>query len=280
MTAELPFISTSVQPAYQHGQCTVAWHRAAQYQQHGVLVYRSLNGVDDWQLLNTDEEPITVGEQFLDTTLPLDTKLDRVHYRLVLEDLATGDILTDKAETLAFFEHLNRADYKAGRRMMMGEVQRLRTGAAVPAFLVMPRRAGVPPGLDPKTLLVTDNCAFEAGGGNGFGFGSAVQTWVQLLALSFVQQDAKDGTATVEVVETPARLPGFPQPVRGMLVVLPLTDDRFVVGEAITPFAYRGVVPVAYQVMLSRLGRQDPRYRVPIPRLDRQLALPAFTRAP
>lgn len=280
MSNALPFISTSVQPAYQHGQCTVAWRRTVQYQDHGVLVYRSLNGIDDWQLLNLDEEPITVGEQFLDTTLPLDTKLDRVHYRLVLEDPKTGDLLVDQAETLAFFEHLSRADYKASRRMMVAEVQRLRTGAAVPAFLVMPRRAGVPPGIDPKTLLVADNCTFEASGGSGFGFGVAAQTWVQMMALSFVQQDAKDGTTTVEVVETPARLPGFPQPVRGMLVVLPLTDDRFVVGESITPFAYRGVVPIAYQVMLSRLGRQDPRYRVPIPRLDRQLALPSFTRTP
>ncbi len=277
MNNALPFVSVSVQPSYQHGSCVVAWKRSLEFEQHGVLVYRSLDGISNWQLLNQHDEPLVLQEQFLDETLPVNTKLDRVHYRLVLEDMTTGALTT--GETLAFFERMSLQDYRTARRFMVAELQRLRTGAGVPAFLVMPRRQGVGAGVDAVTSQVIDSCTYNASGGDAAGFGTPLQTWVQLLGSTQVQQSAQDGTGTIELVETPARLPGFPQPIRGTLVVLPLTDDRYVVGDTVTPYAFRGLVPIAYQVTLARLGRQDPRYRVRIPRLDARLAQPAYTRS-
>lgn len=276
MSNVLPFVSVAVQPSYQHGSCVVSWKRAADFKAHGVLVYRSLDGISDWQLLNQDDEPLVIQEQILDETLPTDTKLDRVHYRLVLEDMVSGDLTV--GDTLAFFENMNQQDYRAARRFMVAEMQRLRTGAGVPAFLVMPRRQGAIAGADALTSLVLDSCAYNAAGGNAAGFGTPLQTWVQLMGATQIQQSAQDGTGTIELVETGARLPGFPQPIRGTLVVLPLTDDRYVVGETVTPYAYRGLVPIAYQVTLARLTRQDPRYRVRIPKLDLRLTQPAYTR--
>ena len=277
MNHVLPFVSVSVQPAYRTGQCVVTWKKSVPFQSHGVLVYRSLDGVSDWTLLNIDDEPVVLQEQLLDTDLPRDTQLDRVHYRLVLENMQTGEMTV--GDTLAFFEGMNRRDYQAARRFLVAELQRLRTGAGIPIFLVMPARRPTTPGVDPVTVQVIDNCAYDAAGGYLSGFGQPMQTWVQLLGMTHTQQSEQTGTGISEKAETTARLPGFPQPVLGTLVVLPTSDDRYTVGETITPFAFRGLVPVAYQVTLTRLTRDDPRYRIPIPKLDARLALPSYTRS-
>lgn len=274
VSAELPFVSLTIQPAYRSGSCVITWRRSAAYKQHGVLIYRSLDGVGDWELVNPDDEPIVAIEQFIDQDLPTDSRLDQVYYKFALEDQDDDNAPIVMADTIGLREFTTQKDYTTARRFMVAELERLRQ-AGTPAFMFLPRRRGVATGVDARTMKVADYCDYKKAGSTGRGFGEPIQTWVQLLGATHSRKVPTDGTAADETVETGARIPGFPEPVPGTLIVLPGTDDRYVVGPQLTPLSFRGLIPIGHTVTLARLSRQDPRYNVPVPRLDPNLLFPS-----
>ena len=86
-----------------------------------------------------------------------------------------------------------------------------------------------------------------------------------------------DATGTKDATTARARLLSFPQPALGHMFVHPATDQRYVVAEGeVTPFLYRGLIPVGFSTTLILLRRTDSRYQVPVPPLDKTLTLPDF----
>lgn len=266
-----PFVSISVHPCYGCGEAVISWQLMPGHEKTGVLVYRSLDGQDPWLLLNPDDEPVVSGS-FVDVTIPRDTQFDQVMYRVALDDDSPP------GWDVGFFETLSEADQRTSRSMMVAELQRLRRGAALPAFLFNERREGVQTGgYDPVTRTMSDLRKADAGGGVIYRYGLPTQTWVQLLQVSMSRTQQNDGTTDKETTIIPARLPGFPLPVCGSLIVLPGSDERFVVGSNVEAYRYRGIVAVAYQVQLEKLAKHDVRYQIPVPRLDRRLTQPSYT---
>jgi hypothetical protein len=66
------------------------------------------------------------------------------------------------------------------------------------------------------------------------------------------------------------RIPPFPKPEADMLIILPHSDDRYIISEQATPFEFKGVYPVAYEVQAQLLSRSDPRYKLPIPSASKE----------
>lgn len=277
MSEVRPFVSVAVQPSYGSAQAAVRWTLSVQYQTGGVLVYRSLDGLEPFILLNPGDEPIRDTSVFLDH-IPVDTLLNKILYRLDVE-MPDGTIID--GETVGFFEAISERDHRTARAQLCAELKRLRERrAGVPAFTFNPRRDGViNQGYDTVTGVVADLCQFDKQGGAPHNYTTPFQTWVQLLAPTQTRKDQADQAGSIEVITTPARLPGFPQPQPGALVVLPYTDDRYVVGETVTPFLFRGLVPIGYQVQLTMIPRTDARYRVPVPNLDPRIALPGYIKS-
>lgn len=272
VSAKQPFVSISVYPYYSQGTAVVTWQLLPEFAKKGVLVYRSVDGQDPWLLLNPHDEPVFSGS-FVDTTLPHDTLFNQVMYRVVLDD---EDLLP--GWDVGFFETMSEADQRTARSMLAAELQRLRKGAATPAFLLSERREGIMTGgYDPVTHTMMDLQKADEGGGVVFRYGMATQTWVQILQTNTSRTEQGDNTNDRESVVSTARMPGYPMPVCGSLVILPASDERYVVGSEITPFRYRGLVSIAYQVQLQKLAPHDVRYNLPVPRLDRRLTQPAYT---
>lgn len=278
-SAENPFTNVRLQPLYGPRTCAVTWALKPAYQDWGVLVYRSPNGLNEWSLLNLDAEPVYGCNQLVDVTWPDSSKLDAVHYRLVAEEKSTGRSL--ESNVINAHEQMSLADYLAARKHMMAEVLRLRRGPGRPAFLVLPGVEGaVNPGMNGSTWQLSSLRTFEQAGGMALLPDTALvafQTWVQLLQTKRARQNRADGTGSDEHVSVPARLPGWPAPVPGSLLVLPDTDDRYVVGPVTQPFSFRSIVQVAWQVELSLLSRSDDRYHWPVPAVDPRLATPVYT---
>lgn len=271
------FQHVTIQPAYGMDQCVVRWTLNADYTGHGVLLYRSLDGLTDWSLVNPQDEPL-FGVEFLDGDIGPFSMLDNLHYRLDAEDPETHEIL--EGPTVAAAPLLFGQDGRTAAQMINQELVRLRKGAGVPAYLIAPLRSGAPAGntsLSGVTTVVPCPAADTAYGSLfAGGFERPYQTWVQLITTQQKQQDRPDGTGTVESVVVQARLPAFPSPRRGYLVVLPSLDQRYVVDGDIQPFLYRSLIPIAYQVTLKRLRPDDARYRLPVPMLDLSLTTPAY----
>lgn len=274
LPAGQPFVSVLVQPSYGAAQAVVSWSLSAAFKDAGVLIYRSLDGLEPYTLLNPDDQPLQGVTTFLDT-IPVDTVMANILYRLDVE-MPDGTILD--GEVVGFFEAISERDHRTARAQMCAELKRLSVRrAGVPAFTFNPRIEGaVNQGYDGVTGTLMDLCAFDAQGGAPLNFSVPFQTWVQILTTSRARTDKADGGGITELVTSPARLPGFPQPVTGALIVLPYTDNRYVVGDTVQAFLFRGLVPIAYQVQLTLLPRTDARYKVPVPKLDPSKALPGY----
>lgn len=226
-------------------------------------------------MINPDDEPVH-GSEFVDLGLTKSDKLDRVWYRLVAEN---PDGQTFDGPEVGFFESLSLPDLKASRRMFTAEVQRLRSGGAVPAWLVPASNNSTRnPGLFDSAAIVSNVCVYESQGGQPVvpRKGGMWQTWVQLLDVQMQRKQETEGLGESQTVSTSARLPGHPMPDRGSLIILPHSDDRYVVGESLKPYLFHGFVPIAWQVELQRLARSDPRYKMAVPTLNKKMATPMF----
>ena len=271
-----PFTSVHVVPAYGPRECDVSWKLKPEYSAWGVLVYRRVSDGADWVLLNTNDDLVFTGS-LTDYELPVGSMLNRVMYRVSAENTVTHDVLD--GPIVGLFETIAQPYHTDARRMASAEVQRLRMGAGLPAWIMPDVRVGtLAPGMSAASGLLKDDCANRQAGGQAVNMTSAGvwQTWVQLLTIQQTKVQRPDGTSTAEAVDIPARLPCYPQPNTGTMIVLPGTDDRYVVGEKVTPLLYRGVVPIAYEVGLKLLARNDARYNLTMPTLDPRLTRPMF----
>ena len=268
------FTSALVTPHYSSGSAVIRWGLAPELNRHGVLVYRSSDGSGKYELITQD--PVR-GVEYLDADLPVDTNQTTTFYKLDVEDLVTGEIQDGPVLTMSM--RLSPADVTTARRMMMAFVKTLRKGPGLPAFLFLPGRPSETPneGFDPNLEMPLSICAFNSTGGVAYQFHRPHQTWVQLGALEVTKKTRTDGTGTDDETVAKSRLPGFPCPVTGSLVVIPGLDDRYVVGDTVHPAKYRALVPILYDVVLSLLPRSDPRYSVAVPELDTSLTQPAYT---
>jgi hypothetical protein len=252
---EQPFRSVRIWPAYGSREAVLVWKLSPAFSGHGVLVYRAEQPDGDYLLLNADAEPL-MGSSFTDTTLPLGSLITRVTYRLDVIN-ADGDI-TEGGE-YGLFEHLTPKDFIIARRMMYAEGRRLMK-CGTDALLLNIWRDGYRREYDPITnVYVGDKSAATPR------FGDPLATKLQLLVRSQVQKTNDDGSGTREEVTIQGRLPGYPHPSYGSMIVLPHSDDRYVIGEEVKPFEWKGIVPVGYEVTLSRISRNDQRYQIQVP---------------
>ena len=101
------------------------------------------------------------------------------------------------------------------------------------------------------------------------GYGPPVRTWLELYQIGPEKySDKTDGKGADTTYDVRARMLAFPKPMTNHLVIHPPTDNRYVVGEIVQPYLFKGLFPVAYDVTLKLLRRNDPRYRVVVPQLE------------
>ena len=76
--------------------------------------------------------------------------------------------------------------------------------------------------------------------------------------------DYKEGTGSVDDRQVKARVLAFPLLKREDLIVHPATDNRYGVND-LEVFYFKGLVPIAINVNMELLSRDDARYRLPVP---------------
>lgn len=244
----------------------------------GVSVYRSPDGLGDWQIASNPEQLVTNG-RFVDMDIGVQDMTQRLSYRLDIELLDGDGSASSVIESVLVHPTPDALrgynEHKAVRRMLLTEVFRLRRGVGLPCFVYAPLIR--PTDLNaPNTVYACPEGDTTYGSFFGHGFSPPYQTWMHLTSQQETRTLEKDGTGMQEQVELTARFPGYPTLRSYYLVVLPGSDRRFVVGERVQAGLYRGVVPITYDVQLHELVRSDPRYRVPVPELQPALASPSF----
>ena len=180
---------------------------------------------------------------------------------------------THESPIASAFDQMTRSEYGAAKQIIHYEYLRMSRGNGVRVLHYLPLVEGeLNPDYDPETgQNVIATCPDDDSYGLKFkgGFGPPLQTWAEFLQINESLSINNEDMGMTDSVIVRARLMAFPKPLRNHLIVHPTTDNRYVVGDEIKGSYFKGFVAVSYDVELTLLTRSDPRYRVPVPQLNK-----------
>lgn len=271
-----PFVNLNAQPSYGSKEVLLSWRVLPGYTDGLFFVYRSMTGTSPWELLNdTTEEGGVVaiyGTYFVDEEFIVENRVVDTHYRLLLR-MPNGEEF--ESPVVSMFGQLTRKEWGGACKMMLEERQRMCTGNGVPVYQYIPLAAGeLNPNFDPDTGQdVTAECPDTNTEDDSYGlkykggYGPAINTWIEFMDVGpIIMQDRDDGQGHQDPITIKARMLAHPKPSRGQLIIHPPSDNRYVVGDTIKGWYFKGIVAIAYDMNLHLLRRSDARYRVPLPK--------------
>lgn len=269
------FRNIRVIPVHGLKQARIGWDVAADKAAGDVYVAFSTTGVSgSWKVRNPDA-PVVAGTGFyVDTQLKEVTAGHVIGYYRLLHSQGGVDTFS---ETIGIFTDLERREYGIMHRIIQNEYISMRAANGFPVFHCLPKDFGTPSNqTDPDTGLeegieCPDTASEEASYGLPYkgGFFPPILTWMRIISIrKDTLQDRPDNLGSTEMDITKARFLAFPKPLRGHMIVEPTTDRRWLVGDQITPYLWRGIYPIAYEVDLVYIDPSDARYRFLMPEVD------------
>lgn len=269
------FTDVRVQPAYGLKIMQVTWS-LPDIVEGQVFVYRSVTGTGGWEILNQASPVPVQNRAYLDTEYRQKTFNDTPHYRLLL---ITPAGVHHSSPPVGILEDLTPIEKSGIARMLLNEYRGMRH-EGVQILFYFPLYTGTPcPSLDPHSgqkrgfdtcpdVTAETDCYGQPFVG---GFQKPIQSRMTFEHLGPVVI-AHDGTRKLSSPSLRSvRLPAFPRPRHDCLIVQPRTDDRYTLGEQVEQIAFKGTYPISYRAQLTLLPRSDPRYRVPVPALNKEL---------
>lgn len=260
----------------QHGarSATITWELTAGTPAGDVYAAFSTTGTrGTWQELNPDT-PVASGlGMYADTTLFMNKGNADGFYRLML--IAAGsDYMSEPFQIMG---DITRREYGAIRAIIHREFTEMRVTNGFPVWHCIPREFGeLAASTDPDTgkqegeegCIVTDPAVRSYGLTFQGGFYRPILTWMRVLAHSEGLKDDPEQFSPEDTLKTSVRLMAFPRPAREHMIVDLATDMRYLLGDEIKPYRFRGVIAIAYEATLEHLGQADERYQFPLPFFD------------
>jgi hypothetical protein len=268
-----PFVSLNVQPAYGRREVLVSWQVLPGYEEGLFFLYRSLTGEAPWKMLNTvNSENVALaisGSSYIDESFVIENRVTDVHYRMLLR-MPNGDEF--ESPVVSMFGKLTRRQWGGVCKMLAREYMRMRVGNGIEVLHYIPLSSGdINPNFDEDTgQHLSPDCIHSPDDSYGMkykgGFAPPTATYIEFKDVGpIVFQDRDDGQGHDDPLIVRARMLAHPRPNRGHLIIHPASDNRYVVGDTIKGYYFRGIVAIGYDVTLHLLRRNDARYRVPIP---------------
>ena len=271
VSATYPFVDMVVQPSYGKRKVILTWKVNPGFERGSFYVYRSIDGAPPWTLLNPDT-PVTDRLYFEDDTFVVENILQLTNYRILLEK--DGQRYNSPIVGL-FNSSLDRTSFGLVHQAMNAEYIRMRAGRGLRVLLYTPLLDGTPaPGFMEdsgqvlNTTIPTDPSQDSYGQRFIGGYNPPTVTWLSFKSsepTSFSQRE--DGMSNDDAQIATARMLVFPLPKAGDLIVHPQTDNRYGIGDKMKVYRFQGIIPLACEVQLQLLSRNDPIYRVPVPTL-------------
>jgi len=261
-----PFIDVTVQPSYGKQTVLVSWVVNRNFIDSKFYVFRSVNnGAGNWKALT---QTAVSGASFLDKEFYVGNRLIQTYYKVV----AVKDGKEYESPIVSAFDRLTKAEYGAAKQIINYEYLRMSRGNGVRVLHYLPLVEGeINPDYDEETgQKLVASCPDDGNYGLKFkgGFGPPLQTWAEFMTVNESLSIATGDQGMNDSVIVTARLMAFPKPLLHHMIVQPSTDNRYLVGNVIKGSYFKGFVAISYDVELTLLIRGDPRYNVPVPKLN------------
>jgi hypothetical protein len=268
------FTNIRIVPTHGFRAATISWELPASEANGQVYVAYSATGASgSWEVRNPDNPVAAATGFYTDQQLVINSGAEVGYYQLLLTRNGTDTF----SEKVGIFHDLDRKEYGVIHRIVQREFLEMRAASGFPVYHCIPRTTGVvSPQVDPDTGVVSgmecptvapDNATFNMPYVGGFY--PPVLTWMRTIS---IQKDTFDenpnNTSSAQIDVTKVKLLPWPKPLRNHMFVDPATDRRWIVRGNVTPFMYRGIYPIGFEVDLYFLPQSDPRYRFEVPPVD------------
>ena len=270
-----PFATFSVTPTYGSFRAVIDY-KLAPGVGGDIYFYRSFTGTNDWSILNPGQPMAAAAGQFADSDLVADFS-PTVYYR-GLVDPGGGEGSWLPGPAVAPFEQLLRRQRLGAAKILKLEYKAMagRKSDGTRVWYYIPITDGeTVTRFDAETgQLLGPDCpgSAEDGFGTPFkgGFLPPLQTWVRILsAAPMGNTTPAEATRTDEKADMIFRLLAHPRPREGHMIVMPLSDQRYVLKDPITPFYFPGTtVPIAWEAPARLLYPTDARQRIVPPPIE------------
>lgn len=253
-----PFIDVRVLPSYGQLTALVTWTVTDAFRDANFVVFRSPDGINDWKEIGS-----VLGKDFFaDSNLITFGKLDQRYYRIILQK--NGKRFD--SPSIGTFGTVSRREFGAARKIMDIEMRELQHATEVLIFKLKYTEKQCPVCTDPDTeqQIGTTLCKTCYGTAVEGGYWPGIKSFSRFLKIGpIVQLDSADGTGTRDMVKVDARFIGFPNLRKNDLIVVPQSDQRYLI-ETNNVGYLNGKIPICQEVQMVLLRRTDIRYQLPL----------------
>ena len=297
-TATTPaFTNIVVLPSYGWNKCVISWAINPAYinsNRYGVNLYCSRDGLTDWHLVNKTPIATTVNSygdsikykgQHID-----DEHLCRYwnqtinwHYRLELVEITYNSFNKIPLYTsicfspsVGAFHTLSQAEFSTLRSMIENEILQK---DAVDVFILRPKGLDGDKHMSPTKVTPTiDYLTGEQSGvstdtlayGQAFLGGYSTPIKAQLIFENVATRQSDDQTGHGTTVNKVINITGysFPRLIRGDMIVVPQTDERYFFNEYTQEYLFKGVFPFKFQGQIQLIPRNQVEYKINVRDLE------------
>lgn len=291
-TATTPaFTNIVVLPSYGWNKCVISWVINTLYtdsSKYGVNLYCSRDGLTDWHLVNNKPLPPTIST-YGDSIKYKGQHIDDEHqcrywnqainwyYRLELVEIKySGLNKLPLYTTICFspsvgaFHTLSKVEFATLRSMIENEILQK---DAIDVFILRPKglegdkymsTSKITPTIDyltgEQTGVSTDNEAF----GQAFLGGYSTPIKAQLILDTVSTKQSDDQTGQGSTINKIVNITGysFPRLIRGDMIVVPQTDERYFFNEYTQEYLFKGVFPFKFQGQMQLIPRNQVEYKI------------------
>jgi hypothetical protein len=280
----LPFSNIKITPSYGSKTCSITWTLASKYnsEKYAVNLYKSRDGYTDWFKLNKTPIEATLGLGFDKKTLT-DIQFKNKgqvinwHYKLELVQvyIVNGNEISYKpiiqTPPFGIYCSLNSAEYSTLRSMLENETL---TQDNINVYILRPK------GLSGKSIYsLTNNRNYKTvdyltqehsgvstddesyGQTILCGYSNPIATEISIQTIQNKHTDDPNGQGTLTSKQIVFEGFSYPRLVKGDIIVIPETDERYVFEQYQSENLFKGVIPFTYIGIAKLLPRNDMAYK-------------------
>lgn len=284
-----PFTSINVLPSYGDRTCVISWIMSSAYNIAGtyyVNVYKSRDGYTDWYKINKEPIDAALGtvfdkKSYIDNDLHNNTQQFVWNYKLelvkkvILNSTSTNPLIRYDviSSTQAFGPHLSldEAEFSTLRSMLENEIM---THDNIHAFLLRPRGTEGKSIYDP-TVNRSDTMDYltQEQWGSSMdieskgqqivcGFSNPILISLTLNQIVNTHTDDQAGQGTTVSKEIAFTSYSFPRFIKGDVIVIPATDERYVFEGYTNEYLFKGLFPFKFDGRMRLIPRNQMEYKV------------------
>lgn len=297
-TAATPvFTNITVLPSYGYNSCAVSWVMNPAYisDNYGINLYSSRDGLTDWHLVNKNpiaSSTTSIGDarkeiyennsencKYWNQTINWHYKLELIK----IEYAGRTPLYTSVcfSPSVGIYHTLTQAEFSTLRSMIENEILQK---DSVDVYILRPK--GLNGNKHIKETVVTPTIDYLTGEQSGVstdtlaygqaflgGYSTPIKTQLTFDQVVIKQTDDQQGHGTT--VNKVVNITGysFPRLIRGDMIVVPQTDERYFFNEYSQEYLFKGLYPFKFQGQMQLIPRNQVEYKIKLRDLEECCAL-------